>query len=291
MKRKELFMDYVWIALGALLLALGLNLFLVPIKLSSGGISTIGTMCLHLFRIPLSVTNLLLNTVLFLIGYRYLGKSSVVKTLAGILLLSLFLQLTEGLPVYTEDVWMATIAGGILVGVGIGLVVRREGSTGGSDFAALVLHRFLPHISVATFILVIDCAIIALSGIVFRSVTVTFYSVISLFLATRVSDAILSMGSLAKSVFVASKKSQEISQTIMERFERGVTGIYSKGMYSDTNSMMLLCVVSPRELPALVHTVRSIDKQAFVIISDAREVVGLGFQEQTPYDKIQTPKK
>ncbi len=291
MKRKELFMDYVWITLGALLLALGLNLFLVPIKLSSGGISTIGTIGLHLFSIPLSVTNLLLNTVLFLIGYRYLGKSSVIKTLAGILFLSLFLQLTDSLPAYSEDVWMATIAGGILVGTGIGLVVRREGSTGGSDFAALVLHRFLPHISVATFILVIDCAIIVLAGIVFRSVTVTFYSVLSLFLATRVSDSILSMGSLAKSIYVASKKSEEISQTIMERFERGVTGIYSKGMYSDTNSILLLCVVSPRELPALIHMVRSIDKQAFVIVSDAREVVGLGFQEQTPYDKIQTPKK
>lgn len=291
MKTKEIVFDYLLIGLGALLLALGLNLFLVPIKLSSGGISTIGTICLHLFRIPLSVTNLLLNTVLFLIGYRYLGKSSVVKTLAGILLLSLFLQLTDALPVYSEDVWMATIAGGVLVGAGIGLVVRREGSTGGSDFTALVLHRFFPHISVASFIMVIDCAIIVLSGIVFRSVTVTFYSVLSLFLSTRVSDAILSMGSLAKSVYVASKKSEEISKTIMERFQRGVTGIYSKGMYSDANGLMLLSVVSPRELPALVHAIRSIDKNAFVIISDAREVVGHGFQEQTPYDKIQTPKK
>ena len=291
MRKKELVLDYLLIAAGTLLLALGLNLFLAPIRLSSGGISALGTIFLHLFRIPLSVTNLFFNVILFLVGYRYLGKSSVVKTLAGILLLSLFLQITSYLPVYTEDMWMATLAGGLLVGLGVGLVVRREGSTGGSDFAALILNRFLPHVSVATFIMIIDCTIIVLAGIVFRSVTVTLYSVVSLFLATRVSDAILSMGSLAKSICVLSPKSEEIAQTIMQRFERGVTGIQSKGMYSEKNSLMLLCVVSPKELPILVNMVRSLDKRAFITISDAREVVGEGFQEHTPYDKIQKPVK
>lgn len=291
MRKKELVLDYLLIAAGTLLLALGLNLFLAPIRLSSGGISALGTIFLHLLRIPLSVTNLFFNVILFLVGYRYLGKSSVVKTLAGILLLSLFLQITSYLPVYTEDMWMATLAGGLLVGLGVGLVVRREGSTGGSDFAALILNRFLPHVSVATFIMIIDCTIIVLAGIVFRSVTVTLYSVVSLFLATRVSDAILSMGSLAKSIYVLSPKSEEIAQTIMQRFERGVTGIQSKGMYSEKNSLMLLCVVSPKELPILVNMVRSLDKSAFIIISDAREVVGEGFQEHTPYDKIQKPVK
>lgn len=286
MRKKEIFLDYLLVALGSLLLALGLNLFLTPMKLSTGGISSIGTMLLHLFRIPLSVTNLVLNAVLFLFGYRYVGKASVIKTLAGILLLSLFLQLTSNMPSYGEDLFMATIAGGILAGGGVGLVIRREGSTGGSDFAALVLNRFFPHISVATLILVIDCAIIAVSGLVFRSLTVTFYSVVSLFLATRVSDAILSMGSLAKSIYVASPKAEEISENIMKRFERGVTGIYSKGMYSGKDSLMLLCMVSPRELPKLVHMVRSVDRRAFIIISDAREVVGEGFREETPYDRI-----
>ncbi|MBQ2613914.1 MAG: YitT family protein [Clostridia bacterium] len=279
MKQKSLIEDALLIPAGCLSLALGLNLFLVPIKLSPGGVSTLGTIFLYLFHVPLSVTNLALNAVLFLLGYRYLGKASSVKTLAGILLLSLFLQLTSHIPPFTEDVLLATILGGLLAGFGIGLVVRQEGSTGGSDLVSLLLHRFFPHISVSTFFLVIDCVIIALAGIVFSSLAVAFYSSLSLYIAAKVADFILTMGNLAKSIYIISPKGEEISEVIMERFARGVTGIYSKGMYSGSSGMMLLCVVSPKELPSVVHTVRNLDPNAFLIISDAREVMGEGFRK------------
>lgn len=285
---KKIALDYAFTALGCFILALGLTTFLAPMKLSSGGITALGTVCLHLFHIPLSLTTLVLNLILFVFAYRFLGKDSILKTLAGIALLSLFLQLTtELIPVYKDaDMPIATIAGGILVGLGVGLVVRRDGSTGGSDLAALVLHRIFPHISVATFILIIDCSIIVLAGCLFDDITITLYSIVSLYISTKVTDAIMAMGDAAKSIYVVSSKSQEIAQGIMDKFERGVTGIQSKGMYSDANSLMLLCVVGPKELPALVRMVRTIDKDAFVIISDAREVVGEGFKEQSPYDSI-----
>ncbi len=278
--------DYLLTIAGCLFLALGLNLFLNPIKLSLGGISAIGTVLFHMFHIPLSATVLAFNLVLFLFAYRYLSKDSVLKTLAGIFLLSLFLQLTGYLPAYTEDIWMAAIAGGVLVGFGMGLVLRREGSTGGSDLAALILNRIFPHISIPSFILIIDCAIIALAGFLFGSITITLYSVVSLFLSTKVTDAVITMGNAAKFLYVLSPKSEEIAKGIIETLERGVTGIQSKGMYSDTRSLMLLCVVSPKELPSLVRMIRSIDKGAFVIVSDAREVVGEGFKEHSPYDSV-----
>lgn len=285
---KKIAWDYIFTAIGCFFLALGLTTFLAPIKLSSGGITALGTVFLHMFGIPLSVTNLVFNLVLFIFAYRFLGKGAVLKTLAGIALLSLFLQLTtDFIPAYADsDMPMATIAGGILVGLGVGLVVRRDGSTGGSDLAALILNRIFPHISVATFILVIDCSIIVLAGFLFDSITITLYSIVSLYISTKVTDAIMVLGDAAKSIYVVSAKSEEIAKGIMDQFERGVTGIQSKGMYSDTNSLMLLCVVSPKELPSLVQMVRSIDKDAFVIISDAREVVGEGFKEQSPYDII-----
>lgn len=278
--------SYFSVIAGSFILAIGLVLFLSPMKLSSGGVSTVATVLLHLFGIPLSVTTLALNAVLFLVGYRFLGKSSMLKTVAGIVSLSLFLEICARFPVYTEDILIATIAGGVLMGAGIGLAVRQEASTGGSDFAALILNRFIPHISVSVFILLIDCLIIAAAGLVFRSVTVTVYSAIALFISMQATNSVLSFGEKSKSLFILSARTEEISACIQKRFSRGTTGIYSRGMYEARDSLLLLSVVSPKELPVLIHLVRKIDKNAFIIISDVREVVGEGFGSGAAYDKI-----
>ncbi len=275
--------DYTQITVGCAALALGLNLFLVPNRLSSGGVSTLATVLFYLFDIPLSITTLLLNALLLALGYRYLGKSAIVKTVAGVLLLSGFLELSQLLPVYTEDVLIASLCGGVLVGIGVGLVIRRDASTGGSDFAALILHRFFPHISTAQIILIIDCAIIPVSGIVFRSLTVTVYSLVAMFLCSKVADLILAHGTAAKSVYILSSKTDEIAAMVLRDFSRGVTGIYSRGVYSERDRMMLLCVVSPKELPRLVRAVRALDRSAFSIITDVREVVGEGFRSLGEY--------
>lgn len=285
MKRnvKNMIGEWAQITLGCAILAIGMNLFLVPSRISSGGVGTLATIFLYLFHIPLSVTMLVLNALLLLLGYRYLGRGAVIKTVGGVVLLSIFLELTVFLPVYTEDVLMATLGGGVLVGVGVGLVVRCDGSTGGSDFAALMLRRFFPHLSTARLILVIDCVIIAVSGIVFRSVTVTLYSLLSMIVASKITDLILMQGTAAKSVYILSAKSAEIAEIILRDFARGVTGVYSRGIYSERDCMMLLCVVSPKELPRLVKQVRALDQTAFVIITDVREVVGEGFRAMNQY--------
>ena len=278
-KKRAYLTDYFWIAVGSLILSIGLNWFLVPAKLSVGGVGSIGTILLYLFRIPLSVTNLAVNAVLFGFGYKYMGKAALLKTVAGILFLSLFLALTEGLWAYTEDRIMASLFGGFLCGLGIGLVVRREGSTGGSDFAALLMHHFRPHISVAVCLLLLDMVVVFVSGIVFRSITVMFYSFFALVVAAKVSDMILTMGDVAKSVYILTDKHTQIAEFVHTELMRGATGIHSQGMYSGVARMMLMCVVSPKELPALVRGVRCIDPGAFVIISDVREVLGEGFKE------------
>lgn len=285
-KYKSVLSEYVCIAVGSLLLAVGMNLFLVPCKISSGGVGSIGTVLLYLFNIPLSVTNLFFNIVLFTFGYKYIGRESVVKTLAGILFLSAFLELTSRFPSFGEDMFVSTVIGGALVGVGVGFVVRVEASTGGSDFAALIIKRFVPYVSVAAVIFFIDSVIIVFSGIVFKSSTITFYSAIAMFISAKVTDAVVTFGNEAKSVYIISKHSDEIAAMIMEKFERGVTGVYSRGIYTGEERLMLLCVVAPRELPRLIHSVRKIDRNAFAITSDAREVFGEGFTEKTEYDKI-----
>lgn len=276
---KQIIRQYGFIALGSAILALGLNQFLVPLKMSSGGISAVGGIMLHLFGVPLSVTTLILNAILFVFGFKYLGKSGVAKTVAGIIFLSFFLEVCTYFSVYKSDMFIAMVIGGVLAGIGVGLVVREGASTGGSDFAALMIHKFMPHISVASIIMAIDCTIVAVSGVVFKSLTVTVYSMISLYLSAKITDMVMVVGNKAKFAYIISPRYAEISEEIMREFERGVTGIYCKGMYSNNDKTMLLCVVSPKEMPKLVETVKKHDKSAFVIVSDAREVLGEGFKE------------
>lgn len=282
--------EHFMIAVGTLFLAVGLTVFLVPFKLSSGGVSTLGTIFLYLFNMPISVTTLLFNGILFIVGYKYLGRTSVLKTISGILFFSLFLELTRRIPIYTDDILPATLIGGILTGLGIGIAVRQEASTGGSDFAALILNRLFPHISVSHWLLVIDCSIILVAGLVFGSLTVTFYSAITLAISIKTADWILTFGDAAKSLFILSPFADRISECIQTHFSRGTTGIYSRGMYEGRDCLMLLSVIHPKELPALLHLIRKIDKNAFVIISDVREVVGEGFGSGAVYDKIRSKK-
>lgn len=278
--------DFLFIIVGCFILALGINMFLTPNKISSGGVSTIGTILLHMFNVKMSITNIACNVILFALGFRYLGKYAIIKTATGIIALTGFLELTSYFPVFTDDMMLATIVGGVLVGIGIGLVVRRDASTGGSDFASLIIKRFIPHISLATIILIIDCTVILISGIVFKSVTITIFSVISMYISSRVTDYIVTLGNNAKSIQIFSDKNEEMASYIMEKFERGVTGVHCKGMYSQNEKIMLLCIVSPKELPRLINAIRKFDKRAFIIINDAREVLGEGFKSKSDYDQL-----
>ncbi|MBQ8546216.1 MAG: YitT family protein [Clostridia bacterium] len=269
--------DFLFILLGALILALGLNVFLVPMKLSAGGIGTIGTVLLYFFSIPLSITNLILNLLLFLIGFKVLGKGSIIKTIVGMISLSLFLEITSYLPMPELDIIIATICGGVLVGLGVGLIIRVGGSSGGSDFLGLMIRKRVPHISVATIILIIDLIIIIIAGICFKDFIVAFYSALCMYISSKVSDRIIDVGKEAKSIYITSQKNAEIKELILKNFERGVTEIYTQGGYSQSKRLMLLCVVSPKEAPHLVKEIKRLDKGAFIIISDARLVLGEGF--------------
>lgn len=276
---KKTAVDYLYIVVGTFILALGINYFLVPMKISTGGVSGIGTVLYYVFEIPLSVTTLAVNAGLFVLGYKMLKKSSIVKTVIGVLFLSLFLEVTEHFGAYCEDMLIGAVFGGILVGVGTGMAVMRDASTGGSDFAALILNKIVPHVSVATFILLIDAVVIAISGVVFENYTVMFYSAISLYISSKVTDFLLVRGDWAKSVYIISKNHDcEIAQMIINDIDRGVTGIYSKGFYHNRDCTMLMCVAKSREIPKLLEKIKGIDKDAFTIISDVREVHGEGFK-------------
>ncbi|MBR6764853.1 MAG: YitT family protein [Clostridia bacterium] len=269
---------YLFITFGTLILAIGLNMFLVPFKISTGGVSAIGTVLKHLLSIPLSVTNITLNALLFIFGSRYLQKSALIKTVWGIIILSLFLEITAHLPVYKTDMLASSVFGGVLTGTGIGIVLRQDASTGGSDFLALILKSFLPHLSAPKLIFATDIIIVSLAAAVFKSFTVAIYSLIALYISLKMSDAILIMGEGARSVKIISKEYRQIADDVIAQFDRGITGISARGIYTDTKMEMLLCVVMPKELNRLVQLVKNRDKGAFIIITDVHEVLGEGFK-------------
>lgn len=275
---KKLIVDYIFITAGCFVLSVAVNSFLLPNKISAGGISGVGTVLMYLFKIKLSITNLALNALLFLFGFKLLGRNAIIRTVYGIVLFSAFLELGASAPVYTESMLVASASGGVLMGAGLGMLMRVGASTGGSDFAGIIIKKLLPHISPAKTVMLIDCAVVILSGIVFKSFTVTFYSVLALMVCAVVNDKILTAGDDAKVIWIFSKNPYNIADCIIEDCGRGVTGIQSMGMFEKRSGMMLMCVVVPKELPHCLRLIKEKDKNAFVVIGSVHEVIGEGFK-------------
>lgn len=271
--------DYLYIVAGSLISALGINLFLLPCKISVGGLSGLATVIYYLAGIPLSVTNLAINVLLFFLGFRLLPRMHLLKTLLGIIFLSLFLELTSKIQLKTDDIFVSGIFGGVLTGFGVGLTVSKNASTGGTDFASVMLRKKLPHISVASFMLMIDSVVILISAIAFKNYVIMLYSVVALYITTKVTDFVLIRGDFAKCVYIISASSQKIAEFIHAKMDRGVTGIYSKGLYANNNGMMLMCILKNKEIPDLLNGIKEIDPDSFTIVSDVRQVHGRGFKK------------
>lgn len=269
--------EYGGIAVGAFVLAVAVNVFLLPLNISTGGVSGIGTILYHTVKIPIWATTLAVNSVLFLFGRKMLAKSELVKSAVGILLLTAFLALTENASGFGGDLFVSAVFGGAVAGAGVGITVKCGASTGGSDFAGIMVNRALPHISVAGFIMLADCAVVALSGIIFGEPTLTLYSLVSLYVSSRVTDRILVSGRFAKCLYIISEKHEQIARRIMTEAGRGVTGIESTGLYTGTDGVMLMCAVGKKEAFFVIEMVKAIDPNAFTVVVDAREVYGNGF--------------
>ncbi len=275
---KNFFKEFFFILLGALVMAIGFSYFLIPNEIAAGGAGGVATILHSKFGLPVSLVVLSINAVLFAISWKTMPKSVFVKSAVGTLALTLFLELTADATPFTDDILMSAAFGGILMGTGVGVVIKYGASTGGSDFLAIILHKILSRrISVANLILIIDGIIIIVAGFAFADYTLMLYMVASVYISSKVADAIVEGGNAAKSAYIISEKSKEISDEIMKVMHRGTTGIYGKGMYTNRDSTLVLCVVIRNEIPKLRTIVKEIDPKAFIILSDVREVLGEGF--------------
>ncbi|MDD5017240.1 MAG: YitT family protein [Eubacteriales bacterium] len=268
--------DYILITLGVIVAVAGLNLFLVPGKIAAGGVSGIATIFYHIFGIPLGLSIIVLNVPLFAFGLKLLGKSFAIRTSYALLLYSLVAEIMP-IPVSNNDLFLGCVYGGALVGIGIGLVIRSGGSTGGTDMAAKILSAKFKSIGISAFVFGIDFVVIVAAGLIFEP-TVALYAIASLFIATKIIDFFTVGLSAAKAFYIISDKSDEIAKNIMQNMGRGVTAFTAKGLYSGKDKSVLLCVLNWRtEGTKLKRLVKSIDAHAFVIVADVKEVLGEGF--------------
>ena len=276
-RAKKYTYDIFFLIIGCFIMACGITLFLLPNKLSTGGFSGIATIGYYLLKIPMGTTIFILNLPLFILGHIRLGKSFLSKTILGTALLSIFIDLLEKLPPITEDIFLSSIYGGIVVGIGSAINLKVAGSTGGSDLVAYLIRSYKPHFQTSTLIVIIDTIIVMLNIIVFKNIEIGLYSAIAIFLMGKMIDLIFEGINFSKIIFIVSNKYEKIAKEIENKIKRGSTAIYIKGMYTNEEKMMLMCVASRSQVAKIKQISISLDKHAFIIISNAREIWGKGF--------------
>ncbi|CAK7085116.1 YitT family protein [Tissierella sp.] len=267
---------YILIGIGALLMAISLIYFLAPNTIAPGGVTGFAVVIEKTVKVPIYITNLALNIPLFIFGTKILGKETAIKTLYSTILLSLFLKILPPI-VLTHDLLLSSIFGGVLCGIGLGIVFKFGGTTGGTDLAGAILNSKFPSLSTVTFMTMIDLFVVIFAGIVERKIETSLYSIIAMFVIMKVIDMILEGIGYLKGFFIISDKPEEISEKLMTELGRGVTLLKGKGMYSKENKDVLLCVVPRAQFTRVKDMVKEFDPYAFVMVSEMYEVLGEGF--------------
>lgn len=267
--------QWTQLAAGLLLGALGYRMFLVPNDIAAGGFTGIGQLVNHFLSWPVGAVALALNVPLFALSMGRLGLKFGLKSLLASVALSL---LIDHLPVgpFTRDPILAAIFGGVVAGAGFGLVLRGGATTGGSDMLGKLVSSRAPVVTVGAVTFTVDVLVIACSAFVFDA-DKALLAMVSAFLMNRMLDGVLTGPSRAKAYYIISPHSQRIAQRIMEEMDRGVTGLAGRGMYSQKEMTILMCVIGRLEALQLRRIVSQVDPEAFVIVTDVHEALGEGF--------------
>lgn len=281
---KDLYKGYIRILLGTAVMAFAVKCIYDPAGLVTGGVSGLAIIAKNIgkvlggWEIPLWVTSTVLNIPLFLAAIYIQGVKPIFKTLFATASLSVFLAIIPSVTVVESDLFLTAVFGGVLSGVGFGLVLGGQATTGGTDLLAVLIRRRMKHYSVAQILQALD-GMVVLGGAVIFGINYALYAMVAIFFVSKISDMFIEGWKFSKQALIISDKNQEIAARLMEELDRGVTGLYARGMYSRQDREVLFCVVSKKEIVRLKELVGEMDPKAFVIVSDVREVLGEGFVE------------
>lgn len=278
-KLKNISIEIIETIIGAFIMAIATSLFLLPNQLSSGGFAGIATIIYYFLKIPMGITILAFNIPLFLFAGYKLGKSFLIKSIIGTITFSLAIDILDKLTPLTQDRFLACIYGGIIIGLGTAIILKANSSTGGSDLISMLVRRYNPDIRTSNVIIIVDTIIVGLNVLFFREIEIGLYSAIAIYLMGKIIDVIFEGIYFTKLLIIISNKSQEISEEIGEKIRKGTTGLFGKGMYTNEHKTILICAASRGDVARVKQTAKKIDPKSFIIIANAREVVGLGFKK------------
>ena len=276
----KIIIEMILTIIGSGIMAVGISLFLLPNQLSSGGIAGIATITYYLLKIPMGTMILLINIPLFLFSFFKIGKSFFIKSLIGTISLSYFIDFFDKFEPLTNDRLLACIYGGILIGLGTAILLKANSSTGGSDLISFIIKEYKPSIRPSNVITLIDIGIIALNVIFFREIEIGLYSAIAIYIMGKIIDILFEGIDFTKLLLIISNHTEEIAKEIGQKVQRGATGIYGKGMYTNEDKLILMCAASRGDVNRIKLIAKKIDPRAFIIITNSREVVGLGFKKE-----------
>lgn len=278
-KVKEVFLDLLYDILGGFLQAVGLHCFIDSIDIAPGGATGIAILLNRITDLPLGTLTFLINIPLLAASWFWLGKARTIKTMKTVIILTLILDciVTPYVPVYQGDKMVSCLAGAVLVGASLALVFMRGSTTGGGDIAAKLLQKFRPHMQTGTAVMVTDFVIIGTSMLVFKNLESGLYALINMVVSTYVIDVILYGTNKSTMMTIMSSETKEIGDRLMEHLGRGCTFLRSRGGYSGREGETLICVVDRKQFYRAKKIIYGIDPDAFVIVSEAKEVYGEGF--------------
>lgn len=278
-----IFKDAIFIILGAYLVSLGINMFLLPHKMTTGGASGIATILYYLFNVPMGLSILIINLPLFLMSMYKFGIKFSFKTIIATAIMSVFLEMFNYDIIIANnptDLFTSCIFGGLIVGVGLSLVLKAGASTGGSDLLAQIIVKCTNAQSLSGVLLVIESIIIISIIVVFKNINIGLYSIVALFVSTKVIDLIFAGVDYIKVVTIITKKSDKVIEPILKDLKRGATVTNSIGAHSGEEITTITCIITRPEIAKIKQIIRDNDSNAIMYITTANEAIGNGFDKE-----------
>ncbi|HZK20785.1 MAG TPA: YitT family protein [Oscillospiraceae bacterium] len=278
-ERFYFFTDFLSWCVGSALYAIAIDCFSSPNNIAPGGVTGISTLINYKFSLPIGVMILALNIPIFIAAYRKFGMKFIARTIIGTVLVSVFIDIGKlFLPVYTGDRLLAAIFGGAVSGIGLGIILAKGATSGGADIIGRLLKLRFPHISLGSFILAMDVAVMFLAGVVYGNIESMLYSAVFFFLSSRSIDYLVYGASKSSMLLIVTTKGDTLPNKILTEIGRGVTMLPVTGAYTGQEKKLLLTVARPHETAKITRIVKEIDPDAFVIKTEAGEVLGKGFK-------------
>ncbi len=277
-KIRELIFDYIFIALGTGIYSVAVALLLEPAEITPGGLTGIAVIFHDLFSLPTGLSLIILNLPLIVAGLKVFGGDFIIKTAVSVMLTSFYIEIFESLShFFNFDIILASVFGGALLGLGLGIVMSRGATTGGVDIAVKLINKRFKSLAIGRLFLLFDSAVIILAAIVYANIETALYSIIAIFLSSQIIDMLLNERNFGRIFFIITEKGEAIKQTILTSVNRGVTVVKAYGGYTGKDKSVLICAAYLSEVKTIRRIILENDPKAFFFVANVNDINGEGF--------------